>query len=130
MTGHKIKSHSKWRWFKSRWQQNRDCPSTRAAPSLCGANRDSLMARKLLGQPPMALGTVPSSLQSCLNERHSEHFPYLWMRSIWLVLHGQPSTVSKKRCVLGPALQHLSKEVNLLYFFDIAKSYGFGENLY
>jgi len=20
MTGHKIKSHSKWRWFKSRWQ--------------------------------------------------------------------------------------------------------------
>ncbi len=43
-----------------------------AVPGLCGASRDSCMASKLLGQPPMTLGTVPSLLQSCLNERHSD----------------------------------------------------------
>ncbi len=38
-----------------------------AVPGFCGANHHSFMARKLLGQPPMELGTVPSSLQYCLN---------------------------------------------------------------
>jgi len=63
----KTSATPEWRWFKSRWQQNRDCPRTGAVPGLCGVNRDSFMARKLLGQPPMTLGTVPSLLQSCLN---------------------------------------------------------------
>ncbi len=36
-------------------------------PGLCGVNRDSFMAYKLLGQPPMTLGTAPSLLRSCLN---------------------------------------------------------------
>ena len=31
-------------------------------PRLCGANLHSFMARKLLGQPPMNLGTVPGLL--------------------------------------------------------------------
>ncbi len=29
-----------------------------AVPGFCGANRQISMARKLLGQPPMVLGTV------------------------------------------------------------------------
>ena len=52
-------------------QQTWDCPHTGAVPGLCGVNRDSFMARKLLGQPPMTLGTVPSLLQCCSKERHS-----------------------------------------------------------
>jgi len=46
-----------------------------AVPGFYGANRHSSMARKLLGQPPMVLGTVPSLLQYWLNERHSGMFP-------------------------------------------------------
>ncbi len=38
-----------------------------AVPGFCGANRHSSMARKLFGQPPIELGTVPRLLQNCLN---------------------------------------------------------------
>ncbi len=57
-----------------------------AVPGFCGENLHSSMARNLLGQPPMELGTVPSLLQymaklapfgavqrllqNCLNEYH------------------------------------------------------------
>ncbi len=54
--------------FKSRWQLNQDYPRTGAVPGLCGANHCSFMARKLLGQLPMTLGTVLSLLQRCLTE--------------------------------------------------------------
>ncbi len=38
-----------------------------AVLGFCAANHHSFMARKLLGQPPMVLGTVPSLLQYWLS---------------------------------------------------------------
>ncbi len=38
-----------------------------AVPGFCGADDHSFMARKLSGQSPMVLGTVPSLLQYWLN---------------------------------------------------------------
>jgi len=43
-------------------EQIRDCPRMGAVPGICAVTHHSFMARKLLGQPPMDLGTVPSLL--------------------------------------------------------------------
>ncbi len=71
---------SEWRSFKSRWQQNRDCPRTGAVPGLCGANRDSFM--KLLGQPPLTLGINPEFTAKLLKLAPFDVVPYLTNRHI------------------------------------------------
>jgi len=43
-----------------------------AVPGFCVVNHRGSMARKLLGQPPMVLRTVPSLLQYCLDWHPSE----------------------------------------------------------